>query len=809
MSAFLFVFLTCFFASYPAASDPSREIIVRLRPAAAARVTTIDSPRLAALGASVVSRLEDGLPPAVDAGATRTIDPFGLDPGAVWLLRAADSATAAAACAALGRDPGVQWAEINASRDPALWSLETAASAPPRGTRPPHDPALAPAFPRDPHFQDSRQWGLRNPGPAGVYGGVAGADIGALDAWRRSTGSNDVLLAIADTGIDEAQPDLNATLPGGGARIVRGVNITAEASRAWADSFGHGTPVAGVAAALTHNAPFQDSLGVAGVCGGDGAANFGCRIVPIKIAPGHSGPATSWDIARAMLYAQRAGARAMNLSYAGSTASRLEREALHHVITRGCVVVAAAGNRGGTPDLPQYPAAYAADGLCIQVGGTDASDQRAYFSSHGPGLDVMAPAVSIWTTYMTHPSFHGVSYRGYVAGTGTSFATPHVTGLVGLLAAARPELTDTDFQNVIRESADDIGAKGRDRQTGWGRVNAARALEAVRPSLGVWHDEAAATRFVETARETLWVDAPGLGTMGGAFAEVATRIEASATVALPDSFLDSVRVWPRVGGTTTLRGDFRVPYFAPRARVDAIGDDAFTLSGSVYRVELCRYCSEPEDHVVPLPLDQARFGFTVIGRVDRPPTLRLDPPSRPAAIEAAGDTLPLRWVAADPDRITAIEIGWEQRAGATRLARLAGDATGARLVLSCPPHPGPADLVVTAIDEHGRKHDRTSVTVARHAGSEACPARASTPRLGLAVTPNPFRGRLRVVASAGARLTIHDLAGRTVRTLDANGDGEAQWDGTDDDGRDTRPGLYFVRAEHGAHARLHKVVRLD
>src|SRR4029077_4412110 len=124
-------------------------------------------------------------------------------------------------------------------------------------------------------------------------------------------------------------------------------------------------------------------------------------------------------------------------------------------------------------------------------GATDPRDDRAIFSSYGPGLDLLAPGVNIWTTFMTYPSARGAVYDGYVAGSGTSFATPFVTGTVGLLAALRPELCDTDFQQVLRESADDIGASGVDAETGWGRLDAARALASVAPAFGVWHDEVA------------------------------------------------------------------------------------------------------------------------------------------------------------------------------------------------------------------------------------------------------------------------------------------------------------------------------
>ena len=169
----------------------------------------------------------------------------------------------------------------------------------------------------------------------------------ALEAWRVSVGSNDIKLAYADTGIDPNQPELGGLMPDGSPRITDGLNVTDDPDRTTIDLYGHGTPVAGVMAARTNDGfHFAATSGIAGVCGGDGAGNAGCRIVPIKIAAGHSGEATSYDIARAFIHAADVGARAMNLSFAGDAPSRLERLALTYALYHGCVPVCAAGNSG-------------------------------------------------------------------------------------------------------------------------------------------------------------------------------------------------------------------------------------------------------------------------------------------------------------------------------------------------------------------------------------------------------------------------------------------------------------------------------
>lgn len=606
-----------------APADPSRELTVHLAPRTSKRSRAADpariAPMLQSLGLTSLRRLDDGLPASDPAAAP--IGLVALDPSRVLLVAARDSAGAERAREALMADPEVLWVEPNAVREAAV---------------------LPPGFPDDPLFVDTRQWGLMNAGPAGVFGGLLGADIHARDAWAMSMGSNDLRLAVADTGVDPDQPELQMALPGGGRRMELGINVTTDASASFADSFGHGTPVAGVMAARTNEGAHFDSLGMAGVCGGDGEGHWGCRLVPIKITMGHTGFSSSFDIARAILYATQVGARAVNLSFAGTGPSRLERLAMHHAITHGCVVVVAAGNRGHLDTLPQYPAAYAADGLGIAVGGTDAWDRRAPWSSYGSRLDMVAPGMNIWSCWMTYTTPGGAVYPGYAKLSGTSFAAPFVTGSVGLLAAARPELMDTDFQHLLRESADDVGAPGRDPETGWGRLNAAAALQAVDPSLGVWHDEVAGEIFNSAGFDTLRLGEPGPGMLERVTGPLRVeRIEVRTTVTLPDSFVGPFRAWPRVGGTFTMRPDSRTPYFAPWAEVLSQDERSFTLRGYLYRAADpdCATCAD--DPWLPLPPDQARFGFTVLGPVRRAPRVGVGP-GAPAPSRITANPNPFR-----------------------------------------------------------------------------------------------------------------------------------------------------------------------
>ena len=183
-----------------------------------------------------------------------------------------------------------------------------------------------------------------------------------------------------------------------------------------------------------------------------------------------------------------------------------------------------------------------------------------------------------------------------------------------------------------------------DSTTGWGRLDAAAALAAVAPGVGVWHDEVAATAFRPLERDTLAVAEGGFGSLGRwRGRHPAERIEATAVVTLPDSFLGPVRVWPRVGGTTTVRGDWALPWYAPRAEVaewlrpgTALpgGARAFTLRGHLYRVLDADSAAAPGDEYVPLPPDQTRFGFTVLGPVARPASVTAPAARAGAALRA-------------------------------------------------------------------------------------------------------------------------------------------------------------------------------
>jgi thermitase len=270
--------------------------------------------------------------------------------------------------------------------------------------------------PNDPDF--SQQWSLNN---TGQTGGKIDADIDAPEAWDIATGTNSVKIAIVDTGVDLDHPDLSGKLTAG-YDFVNNDSIPQ-------DDNGHGTHVAGTASAVTNN-----GVGVAGVC-------WGCSIMPVKVLDA-SGSGTDSQVASGIIWAADQGARVINLSLGGYGAVKVMSDAVAYAYNLGAVVVAARGNDGNS--TPHYPAAYP---QVISVGATDHNDKRPWFSSYGPDLEVAAPGDNILSSYWDNI---------YATGSGTSMATPHVSGLAGLLLSLNPALTQDNVRSILKHTADDL-----------------------------------------------------------------------------------------------------------------------------------------------------------------------------------------------------------------------------------------------------------------------------------------------------------------------------------------------------------------
>lgn len=291
------------------------------------------------------------------------------------------------------------------------------------------------------------QWGLHNPRSAE---GATRVDIHAPEAWRLSTGADDLLIAIIDSGIDYTHEDLND----GRVRTDIDVDYVNRDDDAMDDN-SHGTHVAGTIAAVTNN-----ELGASGIL-------WQAQLLPLKVC-GESGSCSTEHIVQAIEYAADNGARVINMSLGGDSCSETLEAAIDYAyFEKGVVIVAASGNSNG---LVGYPAAYEP---VIAVGAVDRHGSRAFFSNYGEPLDLVAPGVRIFSTVLNN---------GYDTFSGTSMAAPHVTGVAGLLLAQRPQLTNNQVRTILAQSTTDLGESGLDRHFGHGLVNAQGALEMVTPT---------------------------------------------------------------------------------------------------------------------------------------------------------------------------------------------------------------------------------------------------------------------------------------------------------------------------------------
>ncbi len=289
--------------------------------------------------------------------------------------------------------------------------------------------------------------------PRFTSGGQSYLDtLGMPSAWDRNTGSDAVTVAILDTGVDLDHPDLSGNTAGGEPRILPGYDFVNRDGTADDDN-GHGTMVAGTAAAKTDN-----GLGVAGTA-------WKARILPVKVLNSESVGFDS-DLAEGIRWAADRGADVINMSFGAPADSAMIRDAVNYGLSRNAVVVAAAGNYSSSE--PFYPAAYPG---VMGVTATDSAGHFAAFSNHGPWYSVAAPGIRITST---HPASGPV--EAYSTFTGTSFSAPLVSGMAVLLRSANPGWTQDQVVRHLRATARDAGPRGRDDAYGDGFVDPTAAL---------------------------------------------------------------------------------------------------------------------------------------------------------------------------------------------------------------------------------------------------------------------------------------------------------------------------------------------
>jgi thermitase len=266
--------------------------------------------------------------------------------------------------------------------------------------------------------------------------------IEAPAAWDTAR-ANGVMITICDTGILGSHPDLVGVL-----RADLGWN-SVDGSNNWAPIMGHGTLVAGAAAAATNN-----GIGVSGVA-------WGASIVPVRISNRTDGAAFISDAAKCVQYGADVGARVINISYRMAGAQSLDTAGAY-ARNKGAVTLVAAGNDGIDPGWPNYAG-------FLAVSATTSSDGRASWSNYGSFVDVAAPGVSIVTT---------TDNGWYAYASGTSLASPVAAGVLALIFGSNPGISAAAAEGRLLSTADDLGPAGWDPYFGAGRVNARKAVSS-------------------------------------------------------------------------------------------------------------------------------------------------------------------------------------------------------------------------------------------------------------------------------------------------------------------------------------------
>src|SRR5215469_3587567 len=282
--------------------------------------------------------------------------------------------------------------------------------------------------PNDPDYPS--QWHLKS--------------INAPTAWGITTGSSSVTIAVVDSGVDSTHPDLTS-------KLVAGWNFVNNTANT-ADDYGHGTAVAGTAAAATNN-----GIGIAGV-------SWNAMIMPLLVLDS-TGSATYSNVASAIQYAADHGVRIINVSLGGTGVSSTLQSAINYAWNKGSVVFAAAMNNSSS--TPYYPAACT---YVVAVSATEPAGTLASFSDFGSYIDLAAPGDNILTT---------MQGGGYGTWYGTSFAAPIAASVGALALSVKPGMSASALVSLLENNADPLGGyTGWNQYFGYGQVDAYKAVAA-------------------------------------------------------------------------------------------------------------------------------------------------------------------------------------------------------------------------------------------------------------------------------------------------------------------------------------------
>lgn len=445
-----------------------------------------------------------------------------------------------------------------------------------RINRTPNDPDLA------------KLWGLINSGQADSNKaiGIVGVDIGAEKAWDLQTGNQDLIVSVIDTGIDYNHRDLKANAwineieakgklgvdddSNGFVDDIHGYDFVNKDGDPM-DDHGHGSHCSG-----TIGAKGDDNQGIVGVA-------WNVKIMGVKFLSA-DGSGSLEDAVEAIKYSTKMGAKIMSNSWGGGGYSEILKNAIEEANEKGIVFTAAAGNHSGNNDeSPSYPASYNVPNV-ISVAAADNRGSLAYFSCYGRRtVHVAAPGVNV---------FSSTPSGGYASWSGTSMATPHVTGVAALLLSHEPNLTPIEVkERLIKTSKPLAGLKGKSASNGLVDAFLALTNQMAPPDLNDpanWNQTqslAISTEhpYKEKTTQTWTVEVPGAKEMAFYFDKFDTETRYDKLV-----FFD--RAGKKVGEMTgdqgegawsqVLKGDYIQMKFTSD---DSVNDFGFDLSKVAYR----------------------------------------------------------------------------------------------------------------------------------------------------------------------------------------------------------------------------------
>ncbi len=269
--------------------------------------------------------------------------------------------------------------------------------------------------------------------------------VGAPAAWDTSLGNGERTVCIVDTGVRYTHEDL------AGPRFLGGWDFVKGGPDPWDDN-GHGTHVAGIAAAGVNN-----GVGMAGM------ANVGFLAAK---ALDSQGSGSTFGVASAIAWCADNGGDVISMSLGSPFPSQSVRDAVAYAWDAGSLLVGAAGNSGPCNNCVGYPAAFS---QVIAVTCTSITEEQCIFSSDGGSSELAAPGQSILSSYRRSDS-------DYVTASGTSMSTPAVSGIAALVWGQAPQMTNSDVRALLRATARDVGQSGWDAEFGYGIVDAAQAM---------------------------------------------------------------------------------------------------------------------------------------------------------------------------------------------------------------------------------------------------------------------------------------------------------------------------------------------